>query len=544
MLLTRFWNVLVALMLGAAVFVLYLATSMYNRAGARTMAERLNSDSQVVSWFLKEDARERAAQLIPFAVNSELARALQKSNESEAKVPPQSKEKAHKELKVILEKLPQDHSFDAVFAVDQLGRVVDHLGYEQASGMEGFELGGYSVVADALHGYIRDDTLVLDRMYRVVARPVELEAGQPPVGAIVGARIVDDRFSRVLSQRTNAAIGFFARGQRVAAGAPDNFDKSQLDQIVGDLEQIDKDADYRDKGRSQVRNISGLLGVQYSRLPGEAWSLGAGYVVARRPDQIDSPLGFFQKSDDKDKEQANVVVAIIVALIAALVGIVFSFFEHTRPLMLMRSEAMKLAKGQLDQLHPSRFRGTYRKIAGDINDGMDQIAAKGGVPRKAADLTQVLGDIPDQPQMSAFSFPGDPAASSATVAAAASKPQASNPRNLPSPGARPLPKPAGAHGDDNGPGPAQPPARRPPARAPAASGPVDDKQAVWRQVFDEFVRLKQECGESTEGLTYEKFEITLQKNEETLMKHHSASSVKFSVYVKEGKAALKASPVR
>jgi len=103
MLLTRFWNVLVAMLLGAAVFVLYLAVSMYNRAGARTMAERLSSDTQVVSWYLKEDARERAAQLIQFAVNAELARALQKSNESEAKVPPQCTDKVHKELKTILD---------------------------------------------------------------------------------------------------------------------------------------------------------------------------------------------------------------------------------------------------------------------------------------------------------------------------------------------------------------------------------------------------------------------------------------------------------
>ena len=48
-----------------------------------------------------------------------------------------------------------------MFAVDQHGRVVAHTGYEQASGMEDFELGGYPVVADALHGYVRDDTLVL-----------------------------------------------------------------------------------------------------------------------------------------------------------------------------------------------------------------------------------------------------------------------------------------------------------------------------------------------------------------------------------------------
>ena len=546
MLLTRFWNVLIAMLLGASVFVLYLAVSMYNRAGSRTMAERLSSDTQVVSWYLKEDARERAAQLIQFAVNSDLARALQKSNESESKVPPQSQEKVRAALKSISEKIPPEMGFDAIFAVDQLGRVVDHLGYDQASGMEDFELGGYTVVADALHGYIRDDILVLDRMYRVVARPVELEAGQLPVGAIVGARIVDDRFSRELSKRTNAAIGFFARGQRVASGAPEDFDKSQLDQIVGDLEELEHDDAYRELGRSKVRTILGQLGVQYSKLPGEAWALGAGYVVARRPDQIDSPLGFFQKSDDKDKEHARVWIAILVALGAALVSIIFSVLEHTRPLQLMRGEAIKLAKGQLDQLHPSRFRGIYRKIAADLNDGIDQIAAKGGVPRKAADLKQVLGDIPDQPMMSAFALPGEASAPTATSNPLASSAAASNPlaaKAVPAAPQRSLPKAPGA-GSDAVAGPHAPPRRPPPRSQDTEGGDGPSKLEVWRQVYDEFVALKQQCGEKVDGLTYEKFEITLKKNEDTLIQKHGASTVKFSVYVKDGKAALKASPVK
>jgi hypothetical protein len=541
MLLTRFWNVLLALLLGSTVFVLYLAVSMYNRSGSRTMAERLSSDSQVVSWYLKEDARERAAQLIQFAVNPELAKALQKSNESEAKVPPQSQEKVRKVLKEINERIPPEFAFDAIFAVDQLGRVVDHLGYEQASGMEEFELGGYTVVADALHGYIRDDILVLDRMYRVVARPVELEAGQPPVGAIMGARIVDDRFSRELSKRTNAAIGFFARGQRVASGAPDNFDKSQLDQIVGDLEDLDRDDAYREMGRSKVRTIMGTLGVQYARLPGEAWALGAGYVVARRPDQIDNPLGFFQKSDDKDKEQGHIFVAIAVALGAALLGIIFSLIEHTRPLHVMRSEAIKLAKGQLDQMHPSKFRGIYRKIASDLNDGIDQVAAKGGVPRKAADLKQVLGDIPDQPQMSAFSFPGE-----ASSPSAVSNPLVAS-KALPSAPQRSVPKPAAPVAEASNPNAPASPARRPPpprSHEQPAGDVAETKEDAWRRVYQEFVGLKQQCGEKVDGLTYEKFEVTLKKNEDTLVQKHGATTVKFSVYVKDGKAALKASPVR
>lgn len=73
---------------------------------------------------------------------------------------------------------------------------------------------------------------------------------------------------------------------------------------------------------------------------------------------------------------------------------------------------------------------------------------------------------------------------------------------------------------------------------------IDDEAAEWRRVFDDFVRTKRECGEPTEGLGYEKFETTLKKNRDQLVARHGCKRVKFSVYVKEGKAALKASPVR
>lgn len=541
MLLTRFWMVLNSLLLGAAVFVLYLAVSMYNRSGSKTMAERLSSDTQVVSWYLKEDARQRAAQLIPFAVNSELAKALQKSSEADSKVPAASQDKAAASLRAANAKIPEEFAFDAVFAIDQHGRVVAQIGYQQALGMDDFELGGYPVVADALHGYIRDDTLVLDRVYRVVARPVELEIGQAPAGAVMGARIIDDKFARELSIRTSAAIGFFARGARVASGAPEGFDRSQLDQIVGDLEEMANDPAFKEKGRSNMRIIDGLLGVQYSRLPGEAWALGAGYAVARLPDHVSSPLGFFQKSDDKDKKQANWMIALAFAFGGIALGLVFSFIEYTKPLQSFRREAQRLAKGELDQLHPSRFRGPFRKIAGDLNDGIDQVAAKGGVPRKAADLKQVLGDIPDQPQMSAFAFAGD-----AAPASVVSSPQAS--RALPSAPQRGLPQAPAGPGSVG---------RRPPpqpkrAAADAEEGSVledaepeaDSKAAEWQQVYEQFVATKQQCGEDTTNFTYEKFEGTLKKNEAALVKAHGASRVKFSVYVKDGKAALKASPIR
>ena len=544
MVLSRFWYVLIGLFLGLSVFLLSIATSMYNRAGARAMGEALSSDSQVVAWYLRDDARQRSGRLIQFGVDPDIAKYLQKSSDSEAKVPEEAREKLLAGLKKVNASIPKDEQFDAVFAVDQSGRVVAHLGYEQASGLSDFELGGYPVVADALRGYVRDDTLILDRIYRVVARPVEYEMSSLPAGAIIGARIVDDRFARELSSRTGAAIAFYANGERASSGAPEGFAVGNLDQIVGDMSSLEQDPEYKDKGRSKVRTIGGMLGVQYSRLPGEAWQLGGGFAVARLPVAVDGPFGFFKTADDKDKKQANLPIAIGVAIAAAAIGIFFSVLEHTRPIALFKNEAHRLAKGETDQLQPSRFRGVFRKIASDLNDGMDQVMAKGGGPRRGpADMKQVLGNIPDQPQMSAFSFPGDPSSVPSPNSGQAL------PRSVPNAPANPkLPRPPGRPGspagnfdstlssEDSSVGRRLP---TPPMRGDGAAAEL----AEWHAVFQDFVSLKQQCGESTDGFTYEKFEQTLKKKNEELLTRHGAKRVKFSVYVKEGKAALKASPI-
>jgi hypothetical protein len=71
-----------------------------------------------------------------------------------------------------------------------------------------------------------------------------------------------------------------------------------------------------------------------------------------------------------------------------------------------------------------------------------------------------------------------------------------------------------------------------------------DPAAEWQTVYEEFIRTKRECGEPTDGLTFEKFQQTLKKNRDALMQRHGCKRVKFSVYVKEGRASLKATPVR
>ncbi|WP_044245774.1 MXAN_5187 family protein, partial [Chondromyces apiculatus] len=409
MLLSRFWYGVLALALGAAVFMLFVAAQVYNRVGHRAMSEALGADSSAVEWYLNDDARKRSALLIRPSLNTDLRAALAKAS-SEAKPGAEVREKARKALRADVEDFPADLKFDAVWAVDAGGRVIAAVGFEHR---EDWELGGYPAVADALHGWIRDDAWVWKgRIYRVMTRPVEQEVNGDPVGAIIGAKIVDDGFARAVSKRTGAAIAFYAEGARVASGAPEGFDKANMDQITQDLKLLDDNKDYKEKGRTEVRVIGAHLGVVYARLAGEAWELGAGYAVGRLAAAVDSPGGFLDLATNEDKAQVPTVFVLLGVLVVAALGLLFSFLEHTRPLQVFRAEAIRLAKGEIDVLAPSRFGGAYKKIAADLNDGIDKVAAKGGAPRKAADLEQVLGPIPAQPAMSAFAVPDVPGPSS------------------------------------------------------------------------------------------------------------------------------------
>jgi hypothetical protein len=66
----------------------------------------------------------------------------------------------------------------------------------------------------------------------------------------------------------------------------------------------------------------------------------------------------------------------------------------------------------------------------------------------------------------------------------------------------------------------------------------------FREVFDKFVATQKDCGGAVSGLTYDKFVRKLHAARDQVMKRHNAAAVRFTVYVKEGRAALKASPVK
>ncbi|AKV04673.1 alpha 1 type XVII collagen [Labilithrix luteola] len=630
MILSRIWYVILALLLAAAYYVVSLAVGQYNRRNGAAMEETLKSDSQSVSWALQLDARRRLDVLLLAAADPAVGKALRAANAKDP-IPPTSKEEGAKALRAFNEKLPAEYKNDALFVTDRDGRVVAQVGYDSANAFPEFELGGYAAVFDALHGFLRDDTWVWGgRIARVVTRPVEDEVGQPPLGAVVGLRWVDNSFAKEIGKRTRTNIAFYALGQNIArAASTEGFEENSLEALGADLKAVYEDKQFKEGGRTDVRPLGDgeKGGVLFVRLPGEAWELNAGFAVARPKVSIPTAMGFIQGADDQDKK--NVKLWIVAALVvgASAIGILFSFLESSLPMREMARQAARLKRGEIDVLSLPQFRGGYRPIASDINAGIQRVVEKGGgTARKPADLESILGPVPAQPSMSAFSFPmadasavpqavpqvppGPPAPQGPPAPTGANRPAPPGVPNGPPPplnrpnappipgGTRPgiqdrtqampgvnlpglpppgpaagAPPPVNAHSATvaaaGAPAYPAPPPTKPAAMAavnaadkeeeeqtmvaqPSADliaatggGPaVTDPAAEWHAVYEEFLKTKRECGEPIDGLTFDKFKQTLTKNRDALIQRHGCKRVKFSVYVKEGRASLKATPVR
>lgn len=598
MILSRIWYFVLAILAAFSLYLASLAVGQFNRNLNNASADQLKSDTQVVSWAMQIDARRRIDSLLIGSVDESVRKALRASSGKDA-VPQASRDDGRRALTTIAGSLPADYKFSAMFLVDREGRVVAQTGYEKASAAPEMELGGYPAVFDALHGFFRDDAWVWGgTVYRVATRPVEDEVGQPPVGAIVGLTAMDTDFAKELAKRSGANVMFFLGSQRLAvAGSDETMDSATLETVATDLAGLADDKSFKEKGRSDLRPVGSgqtSLLAMYARLVGEAGEAGAGVAVVRQKTSLSSVTGFLSHADDKDKKNVSYPTIALVLILGAGLGLLFSYLEHSRPLGEFANQGKRLKKGEIDALQLARLGGGYRAIAQDLNGGIERVAEKGGgAIRKPADLEQILGPVPAQPQMSAFSFPlpegsGVLPSHQAPGSAPASppmkppppKPATSGPAmpGMNPPGGAPKPPPPApkpapmtkmeAPAPELGVQPAPTKRNVPSLAAPQTEEEADESTRVgdvpqqvrvqatgsmpagsqgdpeWLKVFEEFVRVKKQCGEATEGLTYEKFQVTLIKNRDALIARHNCKKVKFTVYVKEGRASLKATPIK
>jgi hypothetical protein len=249
--------------------------------------------------------------------------------------------------------------------------------------------------------------------------------------------------------------------------------------------------------------------------------------------------------------------------------------EVSGPLKRLVKEFEAMSQGQQHQLFHDRYSGAAGDLAraaaatheaihaayltGDVDDldeeEEDTAVREERKPRKAkrgrtGDNKPKTGDNKPKAPPSAIELPSDDDAP-AEVERHSHEPEAAPEPESSAPAPTLTDDVGGAEAAALGFGLAEPePAAPPPAPEPepepepASAAPTDPREAYFKGIYEEFVQVKMACGESVDKFPFDKFAAKLRKNTAALMQKPGVTDVEFSVYIKDGKAALKAKVVK
>jgi hypothetical protein len=482
---------------------------------------------------------------------------------------------------------------DVIVAVDNKGRVIARVGDNDKE--YGDYIGGAELIADGLRGYLSDDVWgVGGRLQRVAAAPVLSKGRDRIVGAIyVGAETGPALVER-LKKNLDVDVALLLRGKVIASSRG----PGELDALPDLVAQHTKEIETvkRTPALSLSVGKEKLLAV-VAPFPGQAGEQQAYYaLVGVQPAKTDLASLIGNASSDDLKWSNFPWIELLLGMGAAIaLGLALQRMEVETPLRKLRRDLQKLASGDLHKIDDTRYGGHIGGLARDVNATLERFTHAPAPRSETAgkDLGAILGpsggstfDLPggdsafsaSPPPPPAFAPPPAPGLGGPPPLPGFSPPPAPSFAPPPAPSFSPPPAPsfsppapfsaAAFGGSSNGGGSIEAPASAsaPSVKmpwntqpAPAMDGgggtdgeatrvvpydPDEEEEAHFRHIFDDFMDKKRECGESTAGLTRDKFLQKLRDNKAALVEKHSCRTVRFSVYIKDGKAALKATPVR
>jgi hypothetical protein len=388
---------------------------------------------------------------------------------------------------------------------------------------------------------------------------------------VLGHKVTNELAQKLVSG-LNVDVSFYLGADAVAGSKTAALDQAKLQSAVAALKDTDLAKDCQQSHPIDLRANKGDYTALVARLPGEAQARGAYYsVMLEKPAAIGfaGTLKVVRKSDLSFGSFPWVIVggAFLVSL---AIGIGLMLVESDRPLRKLAADAVRLAKGDKERLAEDEHGGKYGSIARSVNIHIDKLGRDAKSAR--TNLDSLLGPAPEGSLGTIDLLAGAlPAARPGGPAPAAALPPSefkfSDPgKAIPTP--PPMGRPTASRPGTPPPAPPKTPPRgaavAPPARAPEALGTpppstfgLDDDilgkadgdsngtvDPYFKSVYDQFVAVKQSCNEPTGGLTYQKFSEKLIKNRDDLIAKTGCKEVRFTVYVKDGKAALKATPVK
>jgi Double sensory domain of two-component sensor kinase len=584
MFLSKIWFILIALVSAVAGTFALVAPRPAVQKLAALEGQRLDRAEYAAEQMFKVDAHkwiDRVSKLGRDAILSESLDAASKGSGEYAVI--------HRTIQDRFRTLIPDLStggIDEIVAVDNKGRVIARVGGDNDKEY-GDYIGGIEVVADALRGYLSDDVWgVGGKLERVAGAPVLSKSKDRIVGAIYVAAETGPALVERLKKNLDVDVALLLRGKVVASSRP-----------AGELDALpDLVAQHSDDISSLKRTPALPLEAGHDKLlvvaapfPGQASEQQAYYaLIGVQPAKSDlaALLANVRASDLKWGVFPWIpLVLLTFAMIA--VGLVLQRLEVEEPLKKLRRELQRLASGDITRIDDARYGGRIGGLARDVNAAIEHFtlgpagrpepgAKAPGAPLapaggKTFDLPPPAPSFGAPPPSPAFPPPPPavPSFSSPPPPPAFPPPPPSLPPPLPNlaPQHTPQPFSAAAVAAAGGAVSAAPAIKGAPwSQLPGATMgseeeaerqmpdgeatrvvPYDEheeEEAHFKHVFDDFIEAKRSCGESLAGLTQAKFLQKLRDNKNTLVEKHGCRTVRFSVYVKDGKAALKATPVR
>lgn len=591
MFLSKIWFVLVGLFAGVTMTAAFVAPRPADRKIESLEGQRMDRAQYAAEQLLKNDARRWIDYVAKLGTDGKLIDALDAASRGSSELRP-----LHDAVRNRLRELVPDRQgigVESIIAVDAKGRVLARVGDDE--GEFGESIAGAEVVADALRGYLSDDVWGAgNRLRRIGAAPVLSKSHDRIVGALVVAVETGKRLAEMWKQNLGVDVAIVLRKEVLSSTLPEAL-LNQLPEVIA--EHASEIASHkRTRARPVYMGNERLLMVAAPFI-GEASEQRAYYVLLTKKSAASDPWALLSSTSSDDLKWGKFPwLSLGISMLAIIgIGLILQRHEVETPLRRLRAEVHRLARQEVLKIEDTKYGGKLGGIARDINATVEHFThaplpktetAKKDIaaildPKAAASADGKTFDVTAPPPAPAKAAPPPPAAMAASLfGTPKSAPSAGGPPALPSTPSVPPPAPFSAPSEPKPfvAGPTPPPPSQalftaPPARPPAVpqhpaktmlghhsepsaemlrSGEMlreadeqgDPDQAHFSQVFEEYLALRKKCGESVQGLSLEKFAAKLRSNREQLVAKYNCKTAHFTVYEKDGKAAIRAVPVR
>jgi hypothetical protein len=559
MFLSKIWFILVGLWAGVAGTAAFVAPRPADRRIEQLEGQRMDRAQYAAEEMLKNDARHWMDYAAKLGTDGKLIDALDAASRGGELRP------LHESVRARLRDLVPDRQgsgVESIIAVDAKGRVVARMGDDE--GEFGESIAGAEAVADALRGYLSDDVWgANNRLRRIGAAPVLAKSHDRIVGALVVAVETGKRLAEMWRQNLGVEVAFVLRKTVLSSTLPEAL-LAQLPEVIE--EHAAEIASHKRTRALPVYMGSERLLAVAAPFIGEAAEQHAYYVLMTRKSPESNPWALLSSTSSDDLKWSNFPwLSLLGGMLAVIgIGLVLQRYEVEAPLRRLRGEMRAMSKQELSKLDDRKYGGVLGGIARDINATVEACTR---APSPTSGAKKNIAAILDPHLTSADARAYDvsvnvttppvvppPAAMAASLFGTPRTPPSTGQAAAPPPPSLAAPPPAPFIAPDSAPthAPAQPsPAQTqfygsaaeiPRPSGSSAAGDERDR-AHFHRVFEEYLALRRKCGEPTAGLALEKFVAKLESNRAQLVAKHGCKTAHFTVYEKDGKAAIRAVPV-